>query len=169
MCLHLPNVCKHNIFWPNQTRATSYLKVPFITNEDIILTGLLSCASVMKRTCDHKSELLLDGPFSLISIGKGTKHLAEVQTGLEALSVSQIQRTLQALGFVLYFLWGLLHAWDLRRQTFDLYRAFQWPCCISLSSHCVFSGGKGVSPHPSQCFLTFGLECPIYTQKPVHV
>ncbi len=148
MCLHLPNVCKHNIFWPNQTRATSYLKVLFVTDEDIILTGLLSCASVMKRTCDHKSELLLDGPFSLISIGKGTKHLVEVQTGLEALSVSQIQRTLQALGFVLYFLWGLLHAWDLRRQTFDLYRAFQWPCCISLSSPlCVFRGQRCV-PSP---------------------
>lgn len=114
---------------------------------------------------------LLDGPFSLTSIGKGTKNLPEVQTGLQAFSVSQIQRTLfiTTPGFLLYFLWGLLHAWDLRRQTFDLYRAFQWPCCISLSSHCVFSGGKGVSPHPSQSYLMFGLECPIYTQKPVHV
>lgn len=58
MCLHLPNVCKHNIFRANQTRATINLKVPFITDEDIILTGLLSCASVMKRTCDQKSELV---------------------------------------------------------------------------------------------------------------
>lgn len=147
MCLHLPNVCKLNILWPNQTRPTSYLKVPVITDEDIILTGLELCISDEEEVWSEEwTCFLLDGQFSLTSIGKGTKNLPEVQTGLEAFSVSQIQRALQALGFLL----PVRIAACLRFAQTNLWPLQSFPMgllYITVFTLCVF-GGQRCVPSP---------------------